>query len=266
MSSKILIVVFLCLACVPSPAQSANLSGIAHVAFRVSDLDKTRQFYEKLGFEQAFEFKDDQGKVTQAFIKINDRQFIELYPRTQDSQPLGLTHVCYEASDIEAVRSSYVKVGLNPPEVKKARAGNLLFVLHDPDSQLVEYTQYLPGSLHSEDRGKHLGANRISDHLLGATLSVKNVATERDFYVGSLGFVAGSIADQGVLRVGDDQLKLEPASKNQIGTITFRIESLKQAEKYLREHGFTPKNAEGAVQVGDPDGDVIVFAMSSDKK
>ncbi|HYK49988.1 MAG TPA: VOC family protein [Terriglobales bacterium] len=57
-------------------AQSPDLTGIAHVAFRVNDLDKSREFYHTLGFDQAFEFTDA-GKISVAYIKVNDRQFIE---------------------------------------------------------------------------------------------------------------------------------------------------------------------------------------------
>ena len=149
-------------------AQSKNLAGIAHVAFRVSDLERSQKFFEALGFEKAFEFSES-GKVSEIFIKVNDRQFIELYPRMQESQAIGFMHICFEATDIEALRKAYMSVGLNPPEAKKFRAGNLLFVLHDPEGQLLEYTQYLPGSLHDADRGQHLGSQRISTYLLAAS-------------------------------------------------------------------------------------------------
>jgi len=124
-------------------AQSRNLAGIAHVAFRASDLDRSQKFFEDLGFEKALEFREG-GKVSEVFIKVNDRQFIELYPRTQASQAIGFMHICFEATDIELLRKAYMSTGLNPPEAKKFRAGNLLFVLHDPEGQLLEYTQYLP--------------------------------------------------------------------------------------------------------------------------
>lgn len=39
-------------------AQAPALAGIAHAAFRVSDLPKAREFYGKLGFEEAFAFAD----------------------------------------------------------------------------------------------------------------------------------------------------------------------------------------------------------------
>lgn len=97
----------------PSHGQSADLFGIAHVAFRVNDLEKAREFYLRLGFEQAFEFAEA-GKTSVAFIKVNDRQFIELYPRTGDSQLNGLMHICFEATDIESVRCAETRRGTFP--------------------------------------------------------------------------------------------------------------------------------------------------------
>ena len=91
-------------------AQPANQTGIAHVAFRVADLDASRAFYAKLGFEQFFAMKQGE-RTTEAFLKINDRQFLELYPRTEPSQPLGLMHVCYESGNLEALHAEYVARG-----------------------------------------------------------------------------------------------------------------------------------------------------------
>jgi len=188
-------------------AQSRNLAGIAHVAFRASDLDRSQKFFEDLGFEKALEFREG-GKVSEVFIKVNDRQFIELYPRTQASQAIGFMHICFEATDIELLRKAYMSTGLNPPEAKKFRAGNLLFVLHDPEGQLLEYTQYLPDSLHDADRGQHLGNGRISMHLLAASTPAKDFVTEREFYSGRLGF--GNTDSPTVLRLpGDSQDEVE---------------------------------------------------------
>jgi catechol 2,3-dioxygenase-like lactoylglutathione lyase family enzyme len=240
------------------PAQSVELDGIAHVALRVSDLEKTREFYEKLGFEEAFVFSDA-GKTTESFIKINDRQFLELYPRTQDSQRLGLMHVCFEAPDIESVRNAYTKEGLAPPEAKKFRAGNLLFVLHDPEGQVVEYTQYLPGSLHAEDRGKHLGEHRIAEHLQGATTIVKDLAVERAFYVDKLGLEANGVTGT-VLRVPGntrDEVELETGLGK--SEIVFSVGDVRRAAELLRQRGLSVSAAHDAVRVTDPDGTVVVF-------
>ena len=139
----------------PAPKPSPNLAGIAHVAFHVTDVPKSREFYRALGFEEAFAFNDP-GKPPVSYVKVNDRQYIELYQRKDQSQPLGLMHVCYEASDLEALHAYYVQQGVDAPAPRKARAGNLLFFLHDPEGQTFEFTQYMPGSLHYEARGMHL--------------------------------------------------------------------------------------------------------------
>src|ERR1700739_519453 len=77
--------------------QPANLAGIAHVAFRVSDLTRSRIFFPNWGFKQSFVNTKD-GKTTASFIKVNDRQFIELYPQEDPSQPVGFMHVCFETA------------------------------------------------------------------------------------------------------------------------------------------------------------------------
>ena len=161
--------------------QAANQMGIAHVAFRVADLDAARAFYNRLGFDQFFEQKQG-DRTTEVFLKINDHQFIELYPRTDASQPLGLMHVCYESNNLEALHAEYVKRGLTVSDVRKAGAGNLLMTMKDPEGQTIEYTQYMAGSRHFEDRGKHLGSKRVADLMVGATSPARDAAAIRTFY------------------------------------------------------------------------------------
>jgi catechol 2,3-dioxygenase-like lactoylglutathione lyase family enzyme len=256
------------LLCAPAvSAQAPPLAGLAHMAFRVSDLEKSRDFYGRLGLEQAFEFADA-GPTTVAFLKINDRQFIELYARKDNSQELGLMHLCFEADDIAAVHDAYTKRQLNPSEVKKARAGNLLFVLHDPEGQLLEYTQYLPGSLHSLDRGKHLGGRRISDHLLGGTTLVRDTTAERVFYTTKLGFESASSTEAQLRLPGDseEEVELESTAPTAKPRITLSVEDGKRAAKELRRRGFAVQRSPESVSVTDPDGVLIVFRQARKKK
>jgi len=239
-------------------AQSSNLDGIAHVALRVADLEKSRRFYESLGFEKAFEFAES-GKATELFMKINDRQFVELYPRTQDSQAMGLMHVCYEVNDIESLRAAYLKQALNPPEAKKFRAGNLLFVLRDPDGQIVEYTQYLPGSLHAEDKGKHLGEHRLSTRLQAVVSPVKDAGAEQAFYVDKLGFksISGNRNRLVLSGASGDELGLEPQAKH--AQLVFSVEQEKPVAEGLKQRGLHPATMADGLTVNDPDGTIIVF-------
>src|SRR5271168_4244952 len=91
---------------------TATLAGIAHVAIRVSELTRSRNFYQKLGFEQAFTLSKD-GKTTEAFFKVNDRQFIEVYPQQEPSQSIGFMHLCFESTDLEALNRAYLARSLH---------------------------------------------------------------------------------------------------------------------------------------------------------
>lgn len=251
----------------PQPDSSPALAGIAHVAFRVTDVQKSRDFYRALGFEQSFEFTDP-GKPPVSYIKINDRQFIELYGRGSDSQLAGLLHLCYEATDIESVWNEYVNYGLNPPHSRKARAGNLLFVLHDPEGQTLEYTQYLPGSLHFEDRGKHLSDRRVSQHLMRAVIPVQDVVAEHAFYTSKLGFQDVAVSETVRLRLpgnSRDEIELEATTPATKPIIVFTAANLARAADDLRSRSLTVKTGDDAISVTDPDGVAILFTLERHK-
>jgi catechol 2,3-dioxygenase-like lactoylglutathione lyase family enzyme len=56
------------------------IKGIAHVAYTVSDMEKALHFYcDQLGFQKAFEIRDDEGKPWINYIKVSKNQFIELF-------------------------------------------------------------------------------------------------------------------------------------------------------------------------------------------
>jgi rhamnogalacturonyl hydrolase YesR/catechol 2,3-dioxygenase-like lactoylglutathione lyase family enzyme len=250
-------------------AQPLALRGITHVAFRVADLPASAAFYQRLGFEQAFRF-DDSGTTVVDFLKINDHQFIELYPRTadsqprhEDSQPLGMMHICFEADDLAALRAEYLKRNLEPTAVNKARAGNLLFSIHDPEGQVLEYLQYLPGSRHFEDRGRHLGERRISQHLVRAVANVRDVGAARAFYTGDLGFEVHGGGSTARLRIpgnSGEEVELQASAGESGPRIVFAVPDVARATDELRRRGFAPVASAGTVRVVDPDGAVMVFA------
>jgi len=175
--------------------QIPPLNGIAHIAIRVQDIAASVAFYHKLGFDQAFAMtKGD--VVTQSFIKLNDRQFIELYPTAAEGPPQnakpGFLHLCFEGADLNPVHDYYVAEGLTPNPVRKAGAGNMLFTMKGPqqfsEPQNIEYTQYMPGSLHSKDFGQHLGPDRVGDRMTVVALAMQDPASARTFYLAKLGF------------------------------------------------------------------------------
>ena len=81
---------------------------------------------------------------------------------------------------------------MTPTAVKTAGAGNLLFTMPGPltpqGPQNMEYTQYMPGSLHSKDFGQHLGKDRIATEIVNVTIGADDPIGARAFYAEKVGF------------------------------------------------------------------------------
>jgi catechol 2,3-dioxygenase-like lactoylglutathione lyase family enzyme len=247
-------------------SKAPYLAGIAHVAFRVADLDKSREFYKKLGFEEAFAM-DQGGTPTQSFLKINDSQFIELYPQRQPSQPIGFMHVCFESNDVEALNRFYVTSGLSPIPVRRAGAGNLLFTLEGPEGQKIEYTQYMPGSKHWNDRGNHLGSSRISEQIYAVGIAMEELTPARTFYMEKLGFTPEhssgpkevwlQLPGQSGQRV--EIVRQAPGAAFQL---FLSVADLDHAGAQLKALQMPFKKHKSMLSIQDPDGNRVVFVKA----
>jgi len=158
------------------------------------------------------------------------------------------------------VQKEYVQREVKAPEPRKARAGNMLMVFRDSEDQTVEFTQYMPGSLHFEDRGKHLAEPRVGSHLTRATIAVRDLPAERSFYTSKLGFEG--VGEKGAVRLripgASDEIELDASSPAKT-RIALSVPNVERAEKELRRRGLDlQKDGEG-VAVVDPDGTVIIF-------
>jgi catechol 2,3-dioxygenase-like lactoylglutathione lyase family enzyme len=239
-------------------------NGIAHVAIRVHDLAASVAFYEKLGFEQAFDLRKNDVPY-ESFIKINDNQFIELYPVTEHDPIPGFLHLCFEGQDLQAINDDYSTHGLTPKAVRKAGAGNLLFTMAGPiqptGPQNIEYTQYMPDSLHSNDQGKHLGPDRVASKLIAVALAMKDPAAARDFYINQLHFKP----------IANDQMYLhmpgESGQEVQIVSATFGTQArlalssdnLGKSARHLHKEGVAAVKKGAALTITDPDGNILIL-------
>ncbi|HEV2486980.1 MAG TPA: VOC family protein, partial [Terracidiphilus sp.] len=243
-------------------AQTSQITGIAHIAYRASDLDKEVAFLQKLGYEESFGFTNAAGRTTEVFVKVNDRQFIEVYPQTDPSQPLGWMHVCYESDDINALYTALTAHGLKPTEVRKAGAGNLLTTMKDPEDRVTEFTQYMPGSRHTLDKGLHLGEHRISEQMLGFELPVPDIEAARKFYVSGMRFEAREGRAGLRMRlstVPDMRIEIRKAAAGASPETLFRVLDAAKTAQQLQAQGLTVRQERNRVLVNDPDGNVFAF-------
>ena len=169
--------------------QRPKILGLAHIAVFAHDFDKSRRFYgEFLGYDEVFPLKNPDGSTFMTFFKINDRQFIELFPEKTPGSD-RLSHYSFETDNIEALRlylaSKNIKV---PAQVKPGRIGNLAFNITDPAGHTLEMVQYVPTGRIPQAFGQPLSSNRISTHITHVGLIVSDLDPEYRFYTEVLGF------------------------------------------------------------------------------
>ncbi len=170
-------------------AKRPPITGAAHVAIFSADVDKTRAFYKDwLGYGEPFDLKEASGKLSLTFLKINERQYIEVFPEKEAGSD-RLNHVSVETSNIEGMRLYLASKGVKVPEkLAKNRIRNMSFNVKDPDGHTVEFVQYLPGSETLRAKGKFAGAERISDRMAHFGILVGSLEPAMKFYRDLLGF------------------------------------------------------------------------------
>jgi catechol 2,3-dioxygenase-like lactoylglutathione lyase family enzyme len=261
-----------------APTSVPAMNGIAHIAVRVKDIAASVAFYHKLGFDQAFaNIAKDGTTVTQSFIKLNDRQFIELYPVTDRDTQVEFLHLCFEGADLNAIHDYYVAEGLTPISVRTAGAGNLLFTMKGPqqfaDPQNIEYTQYMPGSKHTVDFGQHLGPDRVGDKMTVVALAMQDPAAARTYYLTKLGFTPSKTNPARLELPGTPSEAVEIVPVDALGaksSIVLESSNLDKAAAQLTRQQIEFKRASASatdakgkthtmemISVADPDGNII---------
>jgi lactoylglutathione lyase len=166
-----------------------RIVGVPHIAFRVHDIAASRHFYKDfLGYAEPFDINGPDGKLIMAFIKINDRQYVELQVENSPDEPRFL-HLALETDNAEGLRQ-YVKskgYKVSDKPASRGRIRNTATGLDDPDGNHIDVTQYEPDSKTIEDVGKDVPDTRISTHMLHVGFYVSKPETAR-YYIDVLGF------------------------------------------------------------------------------
>jgi catechol 2,3-dioxygenase-like lactoylglutathione lyase family enzyme len=259
-----------------------SIVGLSHIAVFAHDYEKSRAFYGQfLGFEEPYNLKNPDGTASMTFFKINERQYIELFPERQPDTD-RLNHISLQTTDIEALRKYLASKGVKvPSEAHKARIGNLSFNITDPAGHTVEMVQYMPDGLTMKANGKFLGKDRISTRMTHVGLIVTDLDPEYKFYTEVLGFKetwrgssTGKVLSWINLKVpdGDDYVEFmlqktepEPTHRGVAHHLCLQVPNVEQsiadlkARPYYKEYGkpidmHLGINRKRQANVFDPDG------------
>jgi lactoylglutathione lyase len=164
--------------------------GIAHIALKTANLAAAREFYgHTLGFQEPFTVDKPTGGLMLTYFKVNDHQYIEVFPELTSPTEDRLSHIAFETTDAHALRDYLAAHAVAVPNtLKPGLDGNLSFMVKDPDGHSVEFVEYLEGSLHRRNFGKFLPDTRISQHMIHVGVTVRDRAAADRFYKDILGF------------------------------------------------------------------------------
>ncbi len=131
-----------------------GITGIGHVAIKVSDLDRSLDYYvNRLGFAEMLRLHKEDGSVWLVYLRITDEQYLEVFPGAEtDRAPgwnaNGLNHVCLTVDDLDPLLAQIEAAGLSLLlPLKTAIDGNRQAWLEDPDGNRIELMEMAPDSL-----------------------------------------------------------------------------------------------------------------------
>ena len=245
-----------------TPVARPRILGVAHIGVRTDDLAAARKFYgDVLGYQEPFTYDrpvSEGGGLLCTYFKVNDHQYIEVFPELKDPKQDRLSHVAFETDNIDQLRDYMASKGVKvPAKLEPMGDGNRGFEVLDPDGHLVEFIQYMPGSLHSKNFGKFLPDTRVSDHMIHVGVTVQDRAAADRFYRDILGFKDiwhGGMKDDRTdwvdMRVPDGTDWLEymlnvhdpdPHTLGVMHHMALRVPSVKAGYETVEKRGLNPK-------------------------
>ena len=132
----------------PTAAPQGKTAGMKlnHFGIFVKDLDESTNFYtKKMGFREAFRFKDTAGKPI-VYLQINRDTFLEMTPADAD-HPAGFSHAGIWADDLESTVASLKQQGIKIEDIHAGSTKAPLANMYDPNGVRLELLAYPPESL-----------------------------------------------------------------------------------------------------------------------
>ena len=125
-----------------------QLNGVQHIGIPTNDIENTIEFYQKLGFEIAFQTVNEEANEKVAFLKLHTL-VIETYENKAAAMQAGaVDHIAIDVKDIEKVYSMIDRAGLNSTQdtihfLPFWEKGVKFFTIEGPNKEKVEFSQYL---------------------------------------------------------------------------------------------------------------------------
>lgn len=126
-----------------------EITGINHIGLRVRDLEVSRKFYEKLGFEFIVgPIGPEPVAIVEHPCGVNFNLILNVSEEAPSTNILmeeaikypGYTHIALEVSDAESLAKKISELGLTITEEVEFKGAKFFFI-RDPDNNVIEFHQ-----------------------------------------------------------------------------------------------------------------------------
>ena len=124
------------------------LQGLDHIGIPCKDLNRSTQFYQRLGFSLVMKKRDEQGGVNVAFMSLGSC-VIEIYQCDKPECKNGaVDHFAIVVSDIDVLFDNVLDAGIEITTkgiefLPFWAHGIKFFKIHGPDMESIEFVQRL---------------------------------------------------------------------------------------------------------------------------
>ncbi len=121
-------------------------TGIQHIGIPTKDMEASKQFYEKIGFEIAYETVNDGNQVK--FFRMGNL-IMEVYESEDVAMKVGsVDHVAIDVKDIEQTYQEICDMGLNNLQdeihfLPFWDNGVKFFTIKGPNEEKIEFGKFL---------------------------------------------------------------------------------------------------------------------------
>ena len=125
-----------------------GIVGVAHVGLPTNDLQKTVEFYKRLGFEVIMQTYNEKAREKVAFLQIKN-YCIETFENGQAAMSDGAyQHVALDVEDIESMyqkicNEKYTVITDGIEELPFWEKGVKFFMIKGPNEERIEFCQKL---------------------------------------------------------------------------------------------------------------------------
>lgn len=120
---------------------------LAHICVETPDLEGTEAFYQKLGAERRFEFRNPQEELIGMYMYFAGDSYIELVKVAEPRSEGAINHFALQVEDIDLAQQTLENAGIEVTGKELGVDHTWMITCRDPNGVYIELHQYTADSM-----------------------------------------------------------------------------------------------------------------------